>query len=341
MFETVLVAARGPLARRVVRTCQRLGVRAVTVHSEADAASRHVTEADDSVLLGPAPPEQSYLDRRRVLEAARQCGASAVHPGGGALASDAALARAVLDAGLTWVGAPPEVLDRTADRGEGDASAAGRRLSVHLLADAAVVPLAVLDTTPHRAGRRTVATSPPGGVADATELVELAVQAGTEAGLRGAGQVEVLLRPDGTGAVHALRPWLPVEHPVSELVTGLDLVEQQLRLAAGGGLPDEPVAERPAHVLLLRVYAEDVTAESPLVRFREPSGVRVDSGCVEGDVVLPWYDPLLATLTLAGPTREDVLSRARSAVADFAVEGPRTNLPRLADLLDDPSFLAA
>ena len=100
MYETVLVASRGPVACAVVRTCQRLGVRAVTVHSEGDAEALHVRTADDSVLIGPAPPEQSYLDPRRVVEAAQQSGASAVHPGAGALAVDPGAARAVLDAGL-------------------------------------------------------------------------------------------------------------------------------------------------------------------------------------------------------------------------------------------------
>ena len=338
MFETVLVAARGPVARRVVRSCQRLGVRAVSVHSAADAGAPHVTEADDSVLLGPAPPEDSYLDRRRVLEAAQQCGASALHPGGGALAADAQLARAVLDAGLVWVGAAPELLDRLGRLSP--STGGGRHLSVHLVAGAEVVPLAVLDVTP-AGDELLVAAAPPPNVPDVAPVVELAVHAAAEAGLRGVASAEVVLGPDGTPRLGALRPWLPVEHPVSEVLTGGDLVESQLRLASGDAAPPGPSAPAERSALLLRVYAEPDSVERRVTAWREPAGVRVDSACAEGDAVLPWYDPLLATVTVAGPTREDVLARARAAVDGFTVEGVRTTLPRLAAVLADPSFLAA
>ena len=335
MFETVLVAARGPVACRVLRTCQRLGARAVSVHSEADAGARHVTQADDSVLLGPAAPELSYLDRRRVLEAARQCGATAVHPGSGALALDPALARAVLDAGLAWVGAPPEVLDRAAGALAGlGATTPGRHLAVHLLADADVVPLSVLELTSHRAGEPVLALAPPprlepAGLAD---LVAVAAQEATAAGLRGAGSVELVLRPDGGLQPWGLRPWLPVEHPVSELQHGIDLVEQQLRVAAGERT-DQAVAADP-HALLLRVYAQDVADAGRISSWQEPPGVRVDSGVGEGDVVPPEYDPLLATVSVAGPDRGTVLERARAALAGLVVGGLHTDLPLLSEALD-------
>ncbi|MCU1590388.1 MAG: acetyl-CoA carboxylase biotin carboxylase subunit, partial [Frankiales bacterium] len=116
MFDTVLVANRGEIARRVVRTCQRLGVKAVTVHSEADAKALHVLESDESVLLGPAPPAESYLDQVKVLEAAKQTGAQAIHPGYGFLAENAAFAQAVLDAGMTWIGPSPDAIDRMGDK---------------------------------------------------------------------------------------------------------------------------------------------------------------------------------------------------------------------------------
>jgi acetyl-CoA carboxylase, biotin carboxylase subunit len=273
-----------------------------------------------------------------VLEAARQCGASAVHPGGGALAADGQLARAVLDAGLAWVGAAPEVLDRL----ELDAPRqhAGRHLSAHLLADGEVVPLAVLDVTPTD-GEVLVACAPPPGVAELAPVVDVAVRAAADSGLRGVASAQVAVQPDGSVALQSLRPWLPVEHPVSELLCGPDLVEQQLRLAAGAAAAPVAVASDASSALLLRVYAEPVAGEQRLTAWREPSGVRVDSGFVEGDVVLPWYDPLLATVTVAGPTREDVLAAARTAVDGFRVEGVRTTLPRLATVLADPSLFAA
>ena len=159
MFETVLVASRGPVARSVVRTCQGLGVRAVTVHSEGDAHALHAAEADDSLLIGPAPPEQSYLDVRRVVEAAQQAGAQAVHPGAGALAVDPAAARAVLDAGLVWVGAAPEVLEAAQAESVQSREAAqtlaadgpGRRVTVLVLAPADGPAVGLCDLA---AGRR-------------------------------------------------------------------------------------------------------------------------------------------------------------------------------------------
>lgn len=340
MFETVLVAARGPLAVRVVRTCQRLGVRAVSVHSEADARALHVTTADDAVLLGPAPPEHSYLDRRRVVEAARQCGASAVHPGGGALAADPSFARAVLDAGLAWVGADPEVLDRCA--GAPPSPAVGRRLSVHLLAGPAVVPLAVVELSPDE-GAPLTGRAPAPGVAALDRVEALAVRAATGSGVRGVATAEVRLRPDGGVALEALRPWLPVEHALSEELCGLDLVEQQLRLAQGPSSGDSaPPASSPSATsvrqsgqaaLLLRVYAEPATHERRVTAWRPPAGVRVDSGIGEGEAVLPWYDPLLTTVTVVGPTPEHALASAREAVDGFVVAGVQTTLPRLAAVL--------
>ena len=338
MFETVLVAARGPLALRVVRTCQRLGVRAVSVHSEADAGALHVVEADDAVLLGPAPPEDSYLDRRRVLEAARQCGASAVHPGGGALAKDAALARDVLDAGLGWIGAPPDLLDRLGAAPVGVHG--GQVLAMHLLAGPEVVPLAVLETSPS-VEEPLLAAAPAPGVADPSAVVELAVRAAADGGLRGVASAEVLVPSDGRARLRALRPWLPVEHPVSEPLTGHDLVEQQLRLAQGEAAARVPATPAERSALLLRVYAEPSTTERRLTAWREPSGVRVDSACRQGDAVLPWYDPLLATVTVAGASSDDVLARARAAVDGFIVDGVRTTLPRLAAVLADRSGSAA
>ena len=358
MFETVLVAARGEAARRVVRTCQRLGARAVTVHSAVDAGALHVTEADDSVLLGPAPPEQSYLDRRRVVEAARQAGASAVHPGSGALARDAATARAVAEAGLVWIGSAPEALDAVADaavlrRVASEAGlpvtpthAVGRHLSVPVLAPDGreVVALPPVDGSVQRRGQKVVEETPAPGLDDArvAELSAVAERVATAAGHRGLGAVELRLLPDGPALV-AMTPHLPVEHPVTELVTGVDLVEQQLLLAAGEE-PSYRASPLAGVAVELRVYAEDPERFDPapgtLVRWVEPTGVRVDSGYREGDEVHPWYDPLLAKVALHAPTRSEAIALARAAVDAFVVEGPATNLPFLARLLVDDAFVA-
>jgi len=340
VYETVLVASRGPVACAVVRTCQRLGVRAVTVHSEGDADARHVVDADDSVLVGPAPPEHSYLDPRRVVEAAGQAGAQAVHPGAGALAVDPAAARAVQEAGLAWVGAAPEVLEaaRAAqDRG------AGRTVTVLVLAPAGAPPVALCDLERVDAlDPPAVRTSPaPALRADERPAVTAAAVAAVAAlGVRGTAAVEV--RTGTPPRVRAVRCALPVEHPLAAVLLDVDLVEQQLRAAADLPTDWRPATPARAAALSLRVYALDLGAEGARIsRWSEPADVRTDSGYRQGDLVPSWYDPLLATVTVTGSSSSDVLSRARAALGELVVEGPRTNLPQLRSLLADPSFAAA
>jgi len=341
VYETVLVASRGPGARQVVRSCQRLGVRAVTVHSESDAHALHVLDADDSVLLGPAAPEQSYLDVRRVVEAARQSGAQAVHPGSGALALDPDAASAVLDAGLAWVGAAPEVL--AASRAVRPTAGAGRSVTVVVLAPAgapavALCDLAAVDDLDPCAA--VVSPAPGLQPAERRAAAGAAVALVSDLGVRGVAAVQVLT--DSSPQPGAVRCALPVEHPVAALLHDVDLVEEQLRAAAGEPTGWRAPAVTSAAALCLRVYALDVGADGARIsRWAEPSGARMDSGYREGDVVPAWYDPLLATVTVAGPSGGDVLARARRALQELVVEGPTTNLPQLAALLADPSFAAA
>ncbi len=342
MYETVLVASRGPVARQVVRTCQRLGVRAVTVHSEGDAQALHVHSADDSVLIGPAPPEQSYLDPRRVVEAARQSGAQAVHPGSGALAVDPAAARAVLEAGLGWVGAPPRVLEAARAVPTGGS---GRTVTVLVFAPAGAPAVALCDLERVDAldPCAVLASPAPGLQGDERRAVlDAAAGAVTDLGVRGVASVAVQVGRSAPPRSVGVRCALPVEHPVAALLADVDLVEHQLLTAAdeatGWRAPDRTSLA----ALSVRVYALDLGADGARIsRWAEPAGVRVDSGYREGDVVPAWYDPLLATVTVAGPSGSDVLSRARSALQELVVEGPPTNLPQLTALLADPSFAAA
>lgn len=338
MYETVLVASRGPVARQVVRTCQRLGARAVTVHSELDAHALHVTEADDSVLLGPAPPEQSYLDVRRVVEAARQVGAQAVHPGGGALAHDADAARAVQDAGLTWVGSAPDVL-RAA---RATRTPPGRAVTVHVLAPAGGPPLALCELRRVDGLDPCAVVASPAPDLDAGQrasVADAAVQAVAALGAHGVAAVDVVVDDAGARAGE-VRCALPVEHPVSELRCDVDLVEQQLLAAAGRPGP-APLAAAGA-ALLLRLYALGLDpAGARITRWRQPSGARIDSGYRQGDLVPSWYDPLLATVTVLGDGPGEALSHARSAVDGLVVEGPPTNLPQMSALLADLRTAAA
>jgi len=431
---TVLIANRGEIARRIIRTVRRLGLRAVAVYSEADADLPFVLEADEAVPIGPANPAQSYLDVEKVLAAARQTGATAIHPGYGFLAENAAFARAVIAAGLTWIGPAPESIDQMGDKinarnlmelagvpvatgtreavGElseavlrakeigypvmvktagggggigmgvahdeaglakafeqacraaarfaGDALAGpsillerfierARHVEVQILGlpDGTVLALGERDCSVQRRHQKVVEESPsPGISAELRErMLAAAVLAGETVGFLGAGTVECLVDADKQDFVFLeMNTRLQVEHPVTELVTGLDLVELQLRVAAGEN--PEIAIEPTGHAMEFRVYAEDPKRFFPgpgkITVWTEPTGegVRVDSGYTRGNAVTPFYDPLMAKLCVYGDSRAQVLERAREAVAAFAIEGPKNNLPFCGELLENAEFVS-
>ncbi|MFB9894212.1 acetyl-CoA carboxylase biotin carboxylase subunit [Planobispora takensis] len=431
VFESVLVANRGEIARRIIRTVQRMGLRAVAVYSEADADLPFVKEADEAILLGPANPAQSYLDAGKVLEAARASGAQAVHPGYGFFSENAEFARAVIGAGLVWIGPSPESIEQMGDKinarnlmeaagvpvaagtrepvtdvekaaaaaaeigypvmvktagggggigmgvahdeaglakafetaaraaarfggtGEGPAILLeryierARHVEVQILglADGTVVALGERDCSVQRRHQKVVEETPSPGITPELRerMLAAAVRAGEAVGYRGAGTVECLVDADNQDFVFLeMNTRLQVEHPVTELVTGVDLVEQQLRIAAGE--KTDVAAAANGHAIEFRVYAEDPKRFFPgpgkIDVWSEPSGegVRVDSGYAEGTVVTPFYDPLMAKLCVFGQTRAEALDRAREAVAAFRIEGPKNNLPFCAELLENPEF---
>ncbi len=430
MFDTVLVANRGEIARRVIRTCQAMGIKAVAVYSEADAKALHVHDADDAVLLGAAPPAQSYLDHVKVLEAARQSGAQAIHPGYGFLAESATFAQAVQDAGLTWIGPSPDAIDRMGDKINArnlmqaagvpvaagtpepltdvdaaveaaraigfplmvKASAGGggigmgiardeaelrasfetartraerffgspsillerylekaRHVEVQVLGlnDGRVVTLGERDCSVQRRHQKVAEESPSPGVGPElrARMLAAASRAGEAVGYRNAGTVECLVSGEEFVFLE-MNTRLQVEHPVTEAVHGVDLVEQQLRIAAGEEPSYDVDVVSTGHAVELRVYAEDPVRFLPgpgtITAWREPTGegVRVDAGYREGDVVTPHYDPLLAKLVVWGPDRAEALGRAAEAVAGFTVEGPKVNLPFFTELLGNDEFVS-
>jgi acetyl-CoA carboxylase, biotin carboxylase subunit len=431
VFESLLVANRAEIARRVMRTAARLGVRTIAVYSEADADLPFVREADEAVLIGPAAPAESYLDIKRVLEAAARSGAEAIHPGYGFLAENAEFARAVIDAGLVWVGPSPDAIDAMGDKvkARNRMSAAGvpvapgttdpvdnadaavvaaaeigypvmvkaaaggggigmsvardeeqlraafetartraerffgnpsilleryienaRHVEVQILGlgDGRVVALGERDCSVQRRHQKVAEETPSPGVGDELRkrMLDGAVRAAQAVDYRNAGTVECLVDPAKQDYVFLeMNTRLQVEHPVTELVTGIDIVEQQLRIAAGvhvTGLDDI----RPTGAAIeLRVYAEDPKRFLPspghIDEWVEPTGdgVRVDGGYVAGNTVTPHYDPLLAKLCTVGADRNEALERARHAVADFRIAGLKTNLPFFAELLADDAFV--
>jgi len=433
MFESLLVANRGEIARRVLRTASAMGLRTVAIHSEADAALPFVREADEAVLIGPPPPTESYLDVAKVLEAAKRSGAEAIHPGYGFLAESADFAEAVIGAGLGWVGPAPDSIRSMGDKVSArnlmsdagvpvapgtrepidevasavaaateigyplmvKASAGGggigmgvardeaglraafetartraerffgspailleryiegaRHVEVQILGlpDGRVVTLGERDCSVQRRHQKVAEETPSPGVTDAlrAEMLTGAVRAGEAVGYQGAGTVECLVDPaTQTYVFLEMNTRLQVEHPITELVTGVDIVEEQLRIAAGEGpRADLDAITRDGHAIELRVYAEDPVRFLPspgaITRWEEPSGqhIRVDSGYAAGTTVTPFYDPLLAKLCVWGADRDEALARAREAVTTFHVEGPKTNLPFFDRLLADDAFMS-
>jgi acetyl-CoA carboxylase, biotin carboxylase subunit len=450
VIESLLVANRGEIARRVLATAGRMGIRTVAVYSEADADLPFVREADEAVLIGPPPPARSYLDQAAIIEAARRTGAQAVHPGYGFLSENAEFAQRVSAAGLTWVGPPPSAIEQMGDKinarnlmatagvpvaagtaepvtdadaavaaaavigypvmvkaaagggGIGMSAAAGdaelraafdtarsraerffgdpdilleryvvaaRHVEVQILglASGRVVALGERDCSVQRRHQKVAEETPSPGVGPELRgrLQEAAVRAGQVVGYRGAGTVEFLLdvsaspggRPPGTPRSPLrgeageefffleMNTRLQVEHPITELVTGIDLVEQQLRIAAGDDVSFSPAGvQYHGHALELRVYAEDprrfLPSPGTITEWAEPAGpgIRVDAGYTAGNQVTPFYDPLLAKLCVHGTDRDQVLHRARDAVASFRIGGLKTNLPFHADLLDSDVF---
>ncbi len=431
MLDSVLVANRGEIARRVIATARRLGIRSVAVYSEADADLPYAAEADEAVLIGPAQPAASYLNGPALLAAAKRTGATAIHPGYGFLAENAAFAASVLEAGLTWIGPSPESIAQMGDKinarnlmeragvpvsagtrepvadaaaalvaareigypvmikasagggGIGMSAAAGpeelaagfetarsraerffgnpgilleryveraRHVEVQILglADGRVVALGERDCSVQRRHQKVAEETPSPGITPQlrARMLVAAVQAGQTVNYLGAGTAEFLVDvAAGDFVFLEMNTRLQVEHPVTELVTGIDLVEQQFRIAAG-----EDISFLPAdltcrgHALELRIYAEDskrfLPSPGTITQWREPAGpgVRVDAGYAAGNKVTPFYDPLLAKLCVHGADRAEALDRGRAAVAAFGIGGLKTNLEFHADLLASAEF---
>jgi acetyl/propionyl-CoA carboxylase alpha subunit len=431
MIAKLLVANRGEIAARVMRTAHDLGISTVAVYSDPDAGAPFVRLADEAVRLPGSAPGDTYLRADLVIAAAQATGADAVHPGYGFLSENAGFARACAEAGLTFVGPSPEAIASMGSKIEAKAlmDAAGvpvlpgatvtdetdlaevaasigfpllvkaafggggrgmrvvhdsagldeavsgarreaasafgdgtvflerfvvdpRHVEVQILGDThgEVVHLFERECSIQRRYQKIVEECPSPAVDDAlrAELGAAAVAAGKAIGYTGAGTVEFVLDRDGRFFFLEVNTRLQVEHPVTELVTGLDLVEQQLRVAEGEPLPPEVTGARiSGHAIEVRLYAEDVPAgflpaTGTLHRFRVPSlrGVRVDSGVEDGSVVGPHYDPMLAKVIAHGRTRREAARTLARALRQAELHGVTTNRNLLAGILGEAEFLA-
>jgi acetyl-CoA carboxylase biotin carboxylase subunit len=432
VLQSVLIANRGEIARRVIRGCRALGVRTVAIYSEADAGWPHVTDADEAVLIGPASARESYLDVERVLEAARRTNAQAVHPGYGFLSENWRFAQACEAAGLIFVGPSWRVIQQMGDKvgarrlmagagvpvvpgsdgplesaeaareiadrigypvmikaaaggggigmvrvnDEGGLAAAfasaqrraqsafgsgalfverfleaPRHVEVQVFGDAGgrVVHLHERECSIQRRHQKLVEESPAPNLSAALKgrLTEAAVAGARAVGYVNAGTMEFIVQGDAFYFLE-MNTRLQVEHPVTEEVTGLDLVAAQLRVASGEPLPwaQEQVAQRGASIEC-RIYAEDPTKgfmPSPgrITRLVLPEGpgVRVECGVTEGVEVTVHYDPLLAKLITSGRTRDEAITRMSAALGGFVVEGVKTAIPFQQRVMQSAAFRA-
>ncbi|MEU9730755.1 biotin carboxylase N-terminal domain-containing protein [Streptomyces sp. NPDC048002] len=412
MITSVLVANRGEIACRVFRTCRQLGIRTVAVHSDADAGALHTREADTAVRLPGAAPADTYLRGDLIVKAALAAGADAVHPGYGFLSENADFARAVLDAGLTWIGPPPEAIEAMASktrakqllgiapladvtgadlpvlvkaaaggggRGmrvvrsldelpaalEGAAAEAasafgdgevfvepyvedGRHIEVQILADThgTVWALGTRDCSLQRRHQKVIEEAPAPGLSAALdeELRTVAVRAARSVDYVGAGTVEFLVA-DGRAHFLEMNTRLQVEHPVTEEIFGLDLVAEQIRIAEGEALPQDPPPAR-GHAVEARLYAEDpahgwAPQTGTLHRLTAPDGIRLDTGYTDGDEIGVHYDPMLAKLIAHAPTRAEALRKLAGALERTTLHGPTTNRALLLASLRHEEFTSA
>jgi len=433
MFHKILIANRGEIAVRVIRTCREMGIATVAVYSDVDRAALHVRMADEAVHVGPAPASESYLRVDRILDAARRTGAQAVHPGYGFLSENAAFASACTDAGLKFIGPPADAIElmgsKTAARQAMEAAgvpfvpgttsaladpdealavaqrigfpvmlkaAAGgggkgmrlvdspdalpaalaqarsealsafgddavymekaivrpRHIEVQVLADehGAVIHLGERECSLQRRHQKVVEETPSPLVEANPEvrgrLTAAAVDAARACGYANAGTVEFLMDAECGFYFLEMNTRLQVEHPVTELVTGLDLVREQIRIAAGEplGYGQDGIQPR-GHAVECRVYAEDpaqnfLPSPGRISAYAQPAGpcVRVDGGAYAGWTVPLEYDPLIAKLSAWAPTRIEAIDRLRAALQEYHVGGIRTTLPFFRDVLADADF---
>jgi len=431
MFKKILIANRGEIAVRVMRACRELGIASVAVYSECDRTALHVLCADEAVGIGPAPAVDSYLNMDRIVDAARETGAEAIHPGYGFLAENAAFSRRCRDAGLVFIGPGPEAMELVGDKvrarrtmeeaavpiipgmagvpsdpaeyaaeaerlgypvmikasaggggkgmrivdgpdqlaaaleaGRREAAAAfgddsvylekyirePRHVEFQVLADrhGGMVHLFERECSIQRRHQKIVEESPSTAIDEGLRkgMGETACRVMRAAGYTNAGTVEFLLDGEGNYYFLEVNARIQVEHPVTELVTGVDLVHQQLLIASGEKLRlrQENLRQR-GHALECRIYAEDprrdfLPSSGKIIRLREPAGpgVRHDGGIYAGCEVPIFYDPILAKLIVWGEDRDTACRRMLRALSDYHIVGIQTGIDFLKAVIRHPDF---
>ncbi len=435
MFDKILIANRGEIACRIIKTARRMGVKTVAVYSEADADARHVRLADEAVLIGPAAARESYLVIEKIIAAAQKTGAQAIHPGYGFLSENEAFCHACDEAGIVFIGPPVAAIRAMGSKSEAKKLMGAANVPLtpgyhgddqdpaHLLAEADAIGYPVLikaaaggggkgmrlverhedfdaalasckreaassfgsdhvlvekyitrprhieiqvfgdtfgdcvylferDCSVQRRHQKVLEEAPAPGMTPQrrAEMGAAAVAAAKAVGYVGAGTVEFIATQDGAFFFMEMNTRLQVEHPVTEMITGLDLVEWQLRVASGERLPlTQEQLQIKGHALEARVYAEDpakgfLPSTGKLLHLAPPEEnlhVRVDAGVEEGDSISPYYDPMIAKLIVWDADRDRALARMLQALADYRVVGVANNIDFLSRLVACPAFARA
>ncbi len=430
MFKKVLIANRGEIAVRVIRTCKALGITTIGVYSEADADAPHVKMADEAYLIGGPRVAESYLNINKILEVAQISGAEAIHPGYGLLSENTDFARRCEEAGLIFIGPSPEVISKMGSKIESrkameeagvpvvpgitypladeeeaveaadrigypvmlKASAGGggigmqvvhngdeirkafagnqkratdffgdgamyiekfvenpRHIEIQILADCFgnTVYLWERECSIQRRHQKVVEEAPSSFITEKTrtKMGEAAVKAAKSIGYKNAGTIEFLVDEEQNFYFLEMNTRLQVEHPVTEEITGLDLVEKQLQIAAGEALEfSQAEVKRDGHAIEVRIYAEDPKTFFPspgkITKLELPNGpgVRHELAIHGQSVVTPFYDPMIAKLIVKGSNREEAINRLQEALVDYHIEGIKTNIPMLQEVIAHPAF---
>jgi len=432
MFKKVLIANRGEIAGRVIRTCKALGIQTVAVYSEADQDALHVKAADEAYLLGGPKVSESYLNIDKIIEIARESGAEAIHPGYGLLSENAKFARRCENEGLVFIGPSPEVISQMGSKIEArklmelagvpvvpgttspladadeavetakvigypvmlKASAGGggigmqivrseeeikkafegnqnravsffgngemfiekyvenpRHIEIQILADAKgnTVYLWERECSIQRRHQKVVEEAPSPFLDETTrsKMGEAAVKAAKSIGYKNAGTIEFLVDENKNFYFLEVNTRLQVEHPVTEEITGLDLVAEQLRIAYGESLTFKQAdIKREGHAIEVRIYAEDPLTFFPspgkITKFVLPEGpgIRHEVGVSEHSIVTPFYDPMIAKLVVKGRDREEAIELLQDALAHYEVEGIKTNIPMLQKVVEHDAYVS-
>lgn len=432
MFSKILIANRGEIALRVIRTCQKLGIKTVAIYSEADAESLFVREANESYCVGKPPVNQSYLNADEIISIAKKSGAEAVHPGYGLLSENAAFAKKCNEENLVFIGPSPEIIASMGSKIEArktmkeagvpiiegintslesedeavlaakqigyplmlKASAGGggigmqlvhseeellkafagnkkraesffgdgamflekyidepHHIEVQILADSHgnVVPLWERECSIQRRNQKVVEEAPSPFINEETrsKMLEAAVKAAQHIGYSNAGTIEFLVDKEQNFYFLEMNTRLQVEHPVTEEITGLDLVEEQLKVAVGNAISfTKEDVKRNGHAIEVRIYAEDPKTFFPspgkITEFQLPQGEGIRNECAieAGSQVTPFYDPMIGKLIAWGETRTEACSRLKLALEEYKIEGIKTNIPMLLQTVSHEQFLS-